>query len=191
MARPVSIDSEQLIERLSCVFRTVGYEGASLAMLAKATGLQKASLYHRFPGGKEQMAQEVLGAAATWLAENLLRPLRSDKPPAVRLNDMCGALSTFYEEGRQSCLLNVLSSPHDEAGPFDTPIKEMFEAFISALAGVLKDAGVGARDARARAQFAIGQLQGSLVLCRAMNTTRPFKDCLTWIRTQLITQHSI
>ncbi|MEM8810542.1 MAG: TetR/AcrR family transcriptional regulator, partial [Cyanobacteria bacterium P01_G01_bin.38] len=38
------------IAKLTPVFRRYGYEGASLSMLSKATGLGKASLYHHFPG---------------------------------------------------------------------------------------------------------------------------------------------
>ncbi|TGQ06111.1 helix-turn-helix domain-containing protein, partial [Mesorhizobium sp. M00.F.Ca.ET.217.01.1.1] len=39
------------------VFREHGYEGASLALIGAATGLGKGSLYHFFPGGKEEMAR--------------------------------------------------------------------------------------------------------------------------------------
>ncbi|MEO0971892.1 MAG: helix-turn-helix domain-containing protein, partial [Pseudomonadota bacterium] len=60
MPRPASINDDDLLDRLSSVFREVGYEEASMALLASASGLKKASLYHRFPGGKEQMAREVL-----------------------------------------------------------------------------------------------------------------------------------
>ena len=50
MARPQSVQDQDLMQRLSCVFRDVGYDGASLSILSEATGLKKASLYHRFPG---------------------------------------------------------------------------------------------------------------------------------------------
>ena len=61
MASP-KVHDEKLIERLTSVFRIYGYEGASLSRIAEATGLQRASLYHRFPGGKEEMAEAVLNA---------------------------------------------------------------------------------------------------------------------------------
>lgn len=186
MARPNTVENDQLIERLSRVFRTVGFEGATLAALAAASGLKKASLYHRFPGGKEQMASEVLAAAGAWLTENVLDPLRADEEPAKRLNHLCARLSSFYEEGQRSCLLNMLAASYAEQGPFDTAIKNMLEAFIAALAQVLMDAGMTPAKARTRSQFAVAQIHGSLVLCRGMNTTRPFKDCLAWIRNELI-----
>ncbi len=35
MARPQSVEDAEVMAKLSCVFRDVGYEGASLAMLAE------------------------------------------------------------------------------------------------------------------------------------------------------------
>ncbi|WP_164094666.1 TetR family transcriptional regulator, partial [Serratia marcescens] len=49
-----------LIPILGEVFREHGYEGASLAVIGARTGLGKGSLYHAFPGGKEEMASAVL-----------------------------------------------------------------------------------------------------------------------------------
>ena len=58
MAHPKYTHSE-VIGNLMHVFRTVGYDGASLSELASPTGLKKASLYHRFPNGKKEMAEVV------------------------------------------------------------------------------------------------------------------------------------
>lgn len=44
------------IPALFQLFRESGYDGVSLAQIAVATGLGKASLYHHFPGGKVEMA---------------------------------------------------------------------------------------------------------------------------------------
>jgi len=53
--RPSKMSDEKVFEGLSDVFRRKGYDGASYSDLMKATGLVKASLYHRFPGGKADM----------------------------------------------------------------------------------------------------------------------------------------
>ena len=54
--RPQKTLDEDVLAGLTEVFQSKGYEAASLQDLARATGLKKASLYHRFPGGKKQMA---------------------------------------------------------------------------------------------------------------------------------------
>ena len=51
MARTVAERSD-VLPLLAEVFREHGYEGASLSLISKATGLGKGSLYHFFPGVK-------------------------------------------------------------------------------------------------------------------------------------------
>ena len=186
MARPATIENPELLKKLSDVFRAVGYEGASLATLATAAGLQKASLYHRFPGGKEQMAGEVMGAAEKWLTEQILVPLKSSGPARARIHVMVRNLDEFYSGGRQACLLNMLSSPHGQTGPFARPIKKAFKAWVEALATVVSDAGFDETTAYSRAQRAIALFQGSLVLARGMGTTQPFQTCLANLEGELL-----
>ncbi|UZR29156.1 TetR/AcrR family transcriptional regulator [Methylococcus mesophilus] len=189
MARPAKIEDSALLERLSDVFREVGYEAASLAVLSEASGLKKASLYHRFPGGKEQMAHEVMARAEAWLSEHILAPLKSGGAPEVRIRAMIRSVDAFYSGGRQACLLNMLSSPRADQGPFANLIKNAFEAWIEALSAVLTDAGFDEDTARFRAERAIALLQGSLVVSRGMGTTRPFQNCLANLERELLTSH--
>jgi TetR/AcrR family transcriptional repressor of lmrAB and yxaGH operons len=186
MARTQSIDNEELIARLSCVFREVGYEGASLTQLSKATGLQKASLYHRFPDGKQQMADEVLAAALGWVEAHILTPLRSPAPPRERIAAVVENLDAFYQGGRQACLLNMLSSPRAEPGPFADAIKGAFEVLVSAFSAAARDAGHEGKAARLRAERAIMLLQGSLVMCRGLGSVKPFKTFLSGLADDLL-----
>ena len=178
MGRKVAVEDAELMQRLSRVFRDVGYGGASLTMLAEASGLKKASLYHRFPRGKEQMAREVLESAGAWLDEHILSPLTNGGAPKERINDMVRQLDAFYSGGKQACLLNMLSSARIHDGPFTDLIRRTFEAWIDALASVLTDAGVDRTVARKRAERGVIMLQGSLVFSRGIGTTRPFRDFL-------------
>lgn len=178
MARPQSIDEEELIARLSCVFRDVGYEGASLAMLSEATGLQKASLYHRFPGGKQQMAEEVLASALSWYHEQILSPLAGEGSPDERIATVARHLDNFYAGGRQACLLNMLAAPRAHGGPFAAAIKGAFEALIKAFTVLANDAGHAPEAARSRAERAVMLLHGSLVMSRGLGSPKPFKTFL-------------
>lgn len=185
MGRKASIAEDELMARLSAVFRDIGYEGATLTMLSAAAGLKKASLYHRFPEGKEQMAREVLEHAGAWLNEHILVPLASDAAPEERIAKMIEKLDEFYSGGRQACLLNMLSSARIHEGPFTQLIRQIFEAWVGALSAVLIDAGLDDETARARAERAVILLQGSLVLSRGMGTTRPFRAFLQTLPDEL------
>ena len=50
-----SINDADLAEKALELFRQRGYEGISLNDLVVVSGLEKASLYYRFPGGKKDM----------------------------------------------------------------------------------------------------------------------------------------
>jgi AcrR family transcriptional regulator len=49
-----------VIEKITESFQAYGFEGTSLSTISKATGLIKASLYCRFPAGKDEMAEAAL-----------------------------------------------------------------------------------------------------------------------------------
>jgi TetR/AcrR family transcriptional regulator, lmrAB and yxaGH operons repressor len=191
MARPASITEEALIARLARVFSDTGFEGATLAQLSAATGLQKASLYHRFPGGKTQMAEEVLDAAGAWMGEHVLAPLTSGAPPLARIAAIMTPLETFYDGGRKACLLNMLSSPRIEDGPFSPRIAAMLEALITALCDTAIASGIAPGPARIKAERAVMLLQGSLVLARGTGSTAPFRRFLATLSDELLSSEGI
>lgn len=186
MARRQSIEENELLARLSRVFRDVGYEGASLAALSAATGLKKASLYHRFPGGKQQMAQEVLTSVLAWFEASILAPLRSPAAPAERLATVARRLDQLYAGGEQACLLNMLAAPRADPGPFSAAIRSAFEALISAFTAVARDSGHDIKKAKWLAERTVMMLHGSLVMSRGTGSSAPFRRFLAGLPDDLI-----
>lgn len=185
MARPQKIDDEALMMKLSDVFRDVGFAGASLAKLSEATGLKRASLYHRFPDGKEQMAREVLDRAGAVVEAGILQPLQSEEAPRDRITTVVTNLEAFYVGGKKACLLNMLASPGCQDELFNAPIQAIFTALIGGFVSLLQDAGFDDETALTRAERAIALLQGSLVLSRGLGTTRPFQTFLDTLPEEL------
>jgi len=171
------VKDEELLDRLTDVFRTHGFEGASLSRISEATGLQRASLYHRFPGGKEEMAQAVLERAGQWLVNRVLAPLTGPGKPADRIRKMAHELHLFYGGGKHSCLLDSLSFGCKE-NALKRHVREGMGAWVEALAKVAREAGVSPKKARQQAQDAISLLQGGLVMARVLNDTGPFERTL-------------
>ncbi len=149
-----------------------------MEMLAEATGLKKASLYHRFPNGKQQMAEEVLASAFRWYQSEVIDILRGPGPPADRVATVARNLDQFYGGGLRACLLNMLTAPRDRDGPFSAPIKGAFQMLIDAFSVVGRDAGLSETCARLRAERAVMLLHGSLVLARGLGENAPFQAML-------------
>ena len=186
MARPKSVDEDALLSRLEGVFRDVGYEAATLAALSKASGLQRASLYHRFPRGKAQMAEEVLSAALQCFTRAIIAPLLAAGEPEKRLGIAAANLDRYYAGGRKACLLNLFASPEIGGGPFQEAIRGAFQSLMSAFAKLARDAGAPASDARRRAERATMLLHGSLVLSRGFGDRAPFERFLKELKLELL-----
>lgn len=186
MARPQSVEDEPLIARLSGVLRSVGYHAASMEVLSDATGLKKASLYHRFPRGKQQMAEEVIAAALAWYEANVFAPLKGEGSPVTRVAAVARKLDEFYASGRQACLLNMLAAPRDQNGPFSPAIKGAFQALVVAFAGIAREAGLAPELARQRAERVVMLLHGSLVMSRGLGSSEPFQTFLAGLPDDLL-----
>src|SRR5688500_13418101 len=171
------ITDENLLERLTRVFQDHGFEGASLSRISEATGLEKASLYHRFPGGKDQMAEAVLAHVGRWFVENLLAPLRETGPVSARVRETGRRIQAFYEGGRRSCLLDTLSL-RDGSPALHEAVGRTYAAWRDSFAGAAREAGLPVGLARRRAEEAIMSIHGALVLARATGDTKPFARAL-------------
>ncbi len=172
------VESEDILDRLTEVFRTVGYEGATLSKLSEATGLQRASLYHRFPGGKKEMAETVLLRCGSQFQEQILNPLKGEGTPEERLQRMARNLSQYYQKGNAACLLDTLSVGEGQ-DIFSQHIQESFALWIETLAKVVQE-GTDLTKARSKqiAEDQVMKIQGALVLARGTGVTKPFQRVL-------------
>ena len=170
---PRLVSDEHVLAGLSGLFRQRGYAGASMNDIASATGLQKSSLYHRFPGGKQQMAAEVASTLGTDFASSVLAPLDDDAPLVERVRAVGRNLAAFYGDGRVPCLLDALSFGEPGAAAGDG-LRASANGWIEALAAASREAGRPVDQALALAQDAIAAIEGGLVLARVTGDTATF-----------------
>ena len=166
------------------LFRQYGYDGATLARIAEATGLGKASLYHHFPGGKDEMVQAVMEYLERWLAEKVLPSLQGDDTALEKLERMCDLLSELYEAGQQPCMSAtlLLGSARDL---FHDLVQARYFAWIEAVAEVLVKAGLDCTTAQQRGEDMVIALQGSLIVAQGMNRPEIFQRSLQQLPQQL------
>jgi|JI10StandDraft_1071094.scaffolds.fasta_scaffold25211_7 TetR/AcrR family transcriptional repressor of lmrAB and yxaGH operons len=179
------ITKDEVLSRLLEVFRRDGYDGASLAEISRATGLGKSSLYNHFPGGKEQMALEVLAALGASLERDLFAPLAAAGPREKRLDAMLEAIDAFYDGGNKACLLERLAASVDRR-PFSRPLAAAFTRWMGAIEALAIEAGVKGAVAARRAEDAVVRIEGALVVSAAMGETGPFERALADIRATLL-----
>jgi len=175
--RAPTVTRDEVIERLAGVFRSSGFERATLTELSRASGLQRSSLYHLFPGGKAQMAQEVIDRSNEVFAAYVLSTLEGEDPPRLRFERMIASINRYYDRGREACLLGIfaLELPSDT---FGESIKAGFNLWIDLLTKLFRDEGHARREAALRAREVVAAIQGSLVVSRGTDSTRMFEELM-------------
>jgi TetR/AcrR family transcriptional repressor of lmrAB and yxaGH operons len=176
MAHRIVSDEVFLASALD-LFRTYGFEGVSLKRLADATGLEKASLYYRYPGGKDAIAMAIAGDVVTWFQANVFDPLVEGGPARKRVLFVAEKLREFYSGGSKACLMDVLSI-RGGSEELQLALKGAMQAWVSAFAQVAKDSGHGSAAARSKAEEAISRIEGSLILARVLGDTACFERVL-------------
>ena len=184
MARPPSINEADLLDLLVRAFREKGFDGTAIGDLSAVSGLQRASLYHRFPDGKEGMAGAVLaevGARFLWI----LAPMREDQDVARGVDETARRLGDFYGAGALSCVLDTMTL----AGAPDRvreQARSLAKTWIEAMAEASRRAGRRPDEAMRAARDAFLRVEGSLVLARVLGDTDAFAEAVALLPNLLV-----
>lgn len=173
MPRPQSVGDNELFDRLAEVFRIAGFEGASLGALAQGAQLQRASLYHRFPEGKTQMAEAVMGRVQV-LFEHAIEPMANEPDVTAGIVETGSRLSAIYDRGLLPCVLDTLTL----SGAPETVramAADVTNLWIDGMAGAAVRGGATPQAARITAEDAFTRLEGGLVLARLLGDPTAFQ----------------
>ncbi|WP_026792159.1 TetR/AcrR family transcriptional regulator [Pleomorphomonas oryzae] len=183
MAKTIA-ERADVVPLLAEVFREYGFDGASLSVIGERTGLGKGSLYHFFPGGKEEMAAAVLQEIDRWFEAEIYKPLREATDPRAAIDGMLRAVDDYFRSGRRICLVGAfaLDNVRDR---FAAAVKGYFAEWRSALASALERAGCSPDLAHALAEETVVAIQGALVLARALDDTAVFARSIEATRAKL------
>lgn len=166
---------------LAEIFRERGYAGTSLSEITLRTGLGKGSLYHFFPGGKEEMAKAVLDDVSDWFEVNVFRPLHQTEDPAKGIDHMFRAVNGFFNSGRRICLVGAFALD-DTRDRFASEIQAYFSAWVEALELALKACGFASKPAKETAEEVVAGIQGALILARSRQEPGIFTRALARLR---------
>lgn len=185
--RPQKVLENDLMEGLSKTFRAFGYEGASLKELSDETGLKKASLYHRFPNGKQEMAESVLAYLDQWVEKYVFSALADEKyNPATRLKNGLEQIAQLYKKGENMCIFRALSM---DTGLqlFENNLKEGMQQWINSFINIGLAFHLSPKNAKQLAIQNLIDIQGSLVLSKILHDTTIFENVLKNIEERYIT----
>jgi AcrR family transcriptional regulator len=174
------ISDDAFLEIALDLFRTYGFEGVSLKMLSDKTGLEKASLYYRYPAGKDQIVTTVAESVAAWFESNIFDLLNGTGTPRARISLVAERLKEFHLNGAKASILDVLSI---QSGPEELRVvlRKMTQTWVDAFTKIATESGLDAVDARLRAEEALIRIEGSLIFARTVGSGAVFERTLKFL----------
>jgi TetR/AcrR family transcriptional regulator, lmrAB and yxaGH operons repressor len=175
---PKRTDSkERMVAAARRLFRERGYLGTALSDVVAESAAPRGSIYFHFPGGKEELAGEVVllhagdhiahinrAAAATTTAGQLIAAFIG------RIRDEL--ISSNYREGCAMAPIAIESIPASDQ--LSDATRRGFQDIIATLAARLTEKNVPHSRATQLATHACSSVEGALILGRVLRSPEPF-----------------
>ena len=170
---------DRLLDTAVDLLQRQGYHGTGLNELLERSGAPRGSLYHYFPGGKEQIGAEAIARAGGQVAgavEHLLRagPSVADAVEALAGLLAAGLEASAFERGCPVATTALEVTPRSE--PIRAAVQASFESWLAPLRERLQATGFGPEQAAQRADLTIATLEGALVLARARQNAEVLRE---------------
>lgn len=161
------------------LFRRQGYSGTGLKQIVAESGAPLGSLYHFFPGGKQDLALQ----AMSHTAERYQRLF--DRVFAETADIGQATIKWFHWAARaledsdfaDGCPIGTVAC---EIASSNEALRQasqaVFDSWRSRVAAELVGAGVAPARARRLATFAVASLEGAIMLGRTQRSTQPLGD---------------
>jgi len=158
------------------MLRRQGFRATGMAQIIEESGAPRGSIYHHFPGGKEQLAMAALRVAGDVVAAKIRAAVDGQETVILAMREF---IADYAAEIRQSdyergCpVANVAMDAPATSPPIRKVCEEIFSTWEALIAGGLVRDGFGKAEADALAEFILSSLEGALILCRARRSTEP------------------
>lgn len=169
---------DRLLQTGERLFQLQGYAATGLKQLAAEAAAPWSSMYHFFPGGKEQMGAEIIRYAAERYAAKIDEAFAAFADPVDAVAAIFRVECAILEgsDFRNGC--PVASVTLDVASTVEAlrqPCAEAFAAWIAAIARGFVAGGVEVQKAEDIAAYVLAALEGAIVLSRAAKNTNPLQ----------------
>ncbi len=169
---------ERIVEASSELFRRQGYTATGVKQIVAEASAPFGSIYHFFPGGKEQLGAEAIRHSGEIYGRLLdLFFVPGADPVAATEAFFAGAAATLVETGyADACpIATVALEISSSSEPMREACAEVFDSWTTSAGRRLTDAGLPAARARALAIELICALEGAFVLARAWRSSEPLQ----------------
>jgi AcrR family transcriptional regulator len=172
----VAATRDRIVEASADLFRRQGYTGTGVKRIVAEASAPFGSLYHFFPGGKQQLGAEVIrwsGGIYEQLIDAFFEPATD---PATSVESFFAGAAETLEETDYADACPIATVALEVASTNDTlrrATADVFESWIATTSDRFVQSGIAEDEARRLAIAALAALEGAFVLSRAQRTTDP------------------
>ena len=158
-----------MIDACGELLRQVGYRGASMGKMIAKSGAPRGSIYHHFPGGKDELVKEALLTTGARWRDHVAGLVEGEEDLGAMLRATCRALAARLEESefRDGCPVATVAL---EASTDVPAVREACAAHFheneALIAEHISRRGVPGEQAAAFATLVLSTLEGALLLAR-------------------------
>ncbi|MFE2037490.1 TetR/AcrR family transcriptional regulator [Streptomyces scopuliridis] len=167
---------ERVVRAASRLLQQQGYEGTGIKLIAREAGATLGSVYHFFPGGKEELAVAAIHHGDQEFADTLRAGLDSSDDPAVAVENCARRLASALRESDWADGCPVTSTALETLGRAPR-IQEACHAALrnwqEVLAAKFRACGFADEDAEELACTVLGALEGAEVTSQVFRSEQP------------------
>lgn len=167
-----------MVSATTRLLRSQGYHGTGLNQIVQESRSPKGSLYHYFPGGKEELTAEAIRQGGKEAIGSLAQALGARKSFIEGAQLFLEATAQQLEESDYllGCpMAAVALEAAGESEQIQQACACSFSGFEQSIVSRLLLDGYAPERAADLAVLLLAAFEGALVLCRAHRTTRPMR----------------
>ena len=164
-----------MIRSAATLYREQGLVGTSFSDVIEHSGAPRGSIYHHFPGGKAQLAEEAVRWAGESIGALIDRSAERGDPVAM-LREFLGIWRAVLDSSGHTAGCPVLVAAVEvspEIPGLAAVAGEQFARWEASFAGALRQAGVARARAGRLATLVVAGIEGAIVMCRAAGDNAP------------------
>jgi AcrR family transcriptional regulator len=165
---------DRILDTTAELFRRHGYTGTGLKQIVAQANAPFGSVYHHFPGGKEQLGTEVIHRSGRMYFElfEMVMDNADDYVSGTRDFFAGAAMTLEATDYADACpIATVALEVASTNEPLRQATAEVFESWITGATERGVAAGLSGAKARETAIYLIAVLEGAFILCRAARST--------------------
>ena len=168
---------DRMIHSAALLFRERGVDATSFADVIDHSGAPRGSIYHHFPGGKAQLAEEATQWAGDFTAYALTKALSADDPvAAVRKFAAFWRGQLLDSDCRAGCPVAAAAVAGSDTAGAREAAGAVFTRWSKDVAAALRRQGVPAKRAASLATTIIAAIEGALIMARAQRSLKPLEQ---------------